>query len=238
MMLGCAALIIRLPFSIVQPHLVSVGVLGSLLRRDADALKRSVVLFVIAGTIDAVLDFWCVFVFSFTKARIIRDLRNRLFSSILRQEAAFFDSARTGDILSRLTSDTVEIANDLTWVFRFSIEAVVRITGVAGYMFLISPPLAGAACLAVPLVALGNKFYGQWLHDNAKRVQAALAASNAHATEIVSAAHTVISFAAEYFEAQRYAGFIQTLYTFSMWQVLLRSRGSPPFPSPHLPYLL
>ena len=221
LLIGCAALVIRLPFSIVQPHLVSVGVIGSLLSRDAEALKQSIILFVIAGTIDAVLDFWCVFVFSFTKTRIIRDLRNRLFGSILRQDAAFFDNARTGDILSRLTSDTVEIANDLTWVFRFSIEAVVRITGVVGYMFAISPPLAAAACLAVPIVALGNKFYGKWLHNNAKRVQAALAASNAHASEIISAAHTVISFAAEYFEAQRYAGFIQTHYTFSMWQVLL-----------------
>ena len=56
-------------------------------------------------------------------------MRVDTFASILRQESAFFDAANTGDLISRLTSDCGEMAQDLTWFFRFSVEAAVRITG-------------------------------------------------------------------------------------------------------------
>ena len=220
LLLGCTALVVRLPFSIAQPHLVSVGVIGSLLHRDEPSLKRSIVLFAAAGSVDALLDFWCVFLFSFVKSRLVRRVRLRLFAALLRQEGAFFDAARAGDLLSRLTSDTVEMANDLTWVFRFSIEAVVRIAGVAVYMFAVSPRLAGLACTAVPIVALGNKYYGNWLHDNARKVQSALAAANAHAAEVVTASRTVFSFASERMEEQRYSRFVQKHYVYSVWQAV------------------
>lgn len=218
--LGCAALVLRLPFSIIQPHLVSVGVLGGLMSGEIQQIKRSILLFIVAGAVDAFLDFWCVFLFSFTKSKIVRNLRNRLFSNIIRQEAGFFDNARTGDIMSRLSSDTVEMANDLTWVFRFSIEAVARIAGVVVYMFVICPRLAVAACVAIPVVAIGNKYYGSWLHSNTQKVQSALAAANAHAAEIFAASNTVFSFAAEKLEEKRYAAHIHQHYIYSVWQAV------------------
>ena len=135
-MAGCLVLIVRLPFSLVLPYLVSEGVIGALYHNHNDQVLRYVVYFVVAGTVDAILDFGCVFLFSLTKARIVRKLRLELFDSMLRQEVAFYDASSTGDILSRLTSDTAEMANDLTWVFRFSIEAVFRIAGTTGYCLL------------------------------------------------------------------------------------------------------
>mgnify|MGYP005696020291 CR=1 FL=1 len=83
--------------------------------------------------------------------KIIRGLRLRLFRAILRQDIAFFDTTQSGEIASRLTADCAEMANDLTWVFRFTIEALVRddgfgvITGsttIAWEDFGVTPPSA------------------------------------------------------------------------------------------------
>ena len=217
---GCLVLIVRLPFSLVLPYLVSEGVIGALYHNHNDQVLRYVVYFVVAGTVDAILDFGCVFLFSLTKARIVRKLRLELFDSMLRQEVAFYDASSTGDILSRLTSDTAEMANDLTWVFRFSIEAVFRIAGITGYMFWRCPRLAAAACSVIPVIGLANKIYGNWLHRNAKKVQQALADSNNVAQEVLSAFRTVASFANEPYESRRFSGHVGTYFKLCVRQAV------------------
>ena len=76
------------------------------------------------------------FLFGLVQQRIIRDLRLDLFRALLRQEIGFFDCTKTGEITSRLTADCAEMANDLTWVFRFTLEASVRIGGTIAYMLV------------------------------------------------------------------------------------------------------
>ena len=67
------------------------------------------------GTVDAVLDFWCVFLFGKAKENIVRAVRVDTFSSLMRQDQSFFDRTNTGDLISRLTSYCGEMAGDLTW---------------------------------------------------------------------------------------------------------------------------
>ena len=78
-------------------------------------------------------------------------------------EMGFFDKTPTGEITSRLTADTAEMANDLTWVFRFTIEALVRIGGIMVYMFIRSWQLALLACSAIPITAIINRIYAKYV---------------------------------------------------------------------------
>ena len=64
-----------------------------------------------------------------------------------------FDSTTVGWLTSRISSDTSEMSNNLTYVFRWTLEAVVRISGIVIYMFLREWRLALAACIAIPIVA-------------------------------------------------------------------------------------
>jgi ATP-binding cassette subfamily B (MDR/TAP) protein 9 len=156
------------------------------------------------GTVDALLDFGCIFFFGLCDLRIVRGVRIDTFSAILRQEVAFFDNHNTGELSSRLTSDCGMMASDLTWFFRFSIESVVRITGITTYMFIRSPKLGAVALSIVPLIAAVNKVYGQWLSDNAKKVQDALAAANSVSQESLACIRTVVAFASENLELSKY----------------------------------
>eukprot|EP00397_Hematodinium_sp_SG-2012_P012688 GEMP01012866.1.p1 GENE.GEMP01012866.1~~GEMP01012866.1.p1 ORF type:complete len:509 (+),score=102.59 GEMP01012866.1:756-2282(+) len=137
---------------------------------------------------------------------------------MLRQEVGMYDNIKTGDLLSRLTSDTSEMANDLSWVFRFTIEACVRVCGVAAYMIVMSPRLAALALTLVPMNSILAKFYSNWLQKNAKKVQTALAMSNACASEAVNAVRTVKSFGAEDFEFARYFSSNSTYYKLNVRQ--------------------
>lgn len=144
-------------------------------------------------------------------------------STLSTHQIGFFDTVSTGEITSRLTADTAEMANDLTWVFRFCIEAIVRIGGIVGYMYVRSWKLALAACAVIPVIAVFNKMYGDWLQKNQKNVQAALAKANAKAQEVVSCLRTVRSFASEAHEQAHYNRLVQENYRLSMKQTFIQA---------------
>jgi len=200
---GCLVLLIRLPFSLSIPHFVS-STIAAIAKANYDDAKMNILFLFIFGTIDAALDFWCIFLFGLTNLKITKNIRIDLFSSILKQEVAFFDNAKSGELASRLNSDCGEMASDLTWFFRFSIESTVRIVGIVAYMLLRSPELGLCAISVVPIVAFVNKKYGDWLHKNAKAVQEKLAEANSVAQEALSCIRTVIAFASEKHEHCKY----------------------------------
>lgn len=163
--IGCVTLLIRLPFSLAIPHFVSTTLNALSIGHIARARNEIYWIFVL-GTIDACLDFWCIFWFGYANQRIVRGVRMDTFAAILHQEIAFFDHHTSGELASRLNSDCGEMAGDLTWFFRFSIESVVRISGITAYMLIRSPRLAACALSIVPMVAAVNKKYGNWLNEN------------------------------------------------------------------------
>jgi len=173
------------------------------------------------GTIDACLDFWCIFWFGYANQRIVRGVRIDTFASILKQEIAFFDRTTSGELASRLNSDCGEMAGDLSWFFRFSIESVVRITGITTYMLLRCPRLGACALSIIPVVAVVNKYYGSWLNKNAQKVQDALAAANSVAQETFSCVRTVIAFASEEMEYQKYLEKINEQYQLNVRQTYI-----------------
>jgi ABC-type multidrug transport system fused ATPase/permease subunit len=128
--LGCAVLLVRLPFSLSIPHFVSTT-LGALARGDYESARMEILLLFILGTIDAALDFWCVFLFGYAKERIVRGVRVDTLASILRQEVTFFDRHTSGELSSRLSSDCGEMAGGtLITTNIFSTAALVVFTCV------------------------------------------------------------------------------------------------------------
>lgn len=201
--LGCVVLLIRMPFSIAMPYFQAL-VLAKLAGHERHEVWNTIKLMAGAGCIDAVLDFWCVYLFSYTKSRLIKSLRLKLFEKVLSQEIGYFDITPSGELSSRLTTDIATLANDMTWVFRFSIEAVARILGVSLTLFHTDWRLALVTCTAVPLLAGANRLYSKFLRENAIRVQDSLAKANAVAQEVLSCFRVVYSFANERYENERY----------------------------------
>jgi ABC-type multidrug transport system fused ATPase/permease subunit len=197
------SLVARLPFSLAAPHFMSTSI-GSCIDRDTARLRTSLEFFAAAGALNAALDFWNVFLFTFVQNRIIRRLRSRLFSKILAQEIGYFDQNSSGSISSRLTSDCTEIASDLSWVFRNITEAVVRVGGIGVYLCVQNLRLGLLACAIIPFTAAANRVYGEWMTKNASAVQDALADANHVAQEAIASVRTVASFANEGYESRRY----------------------------------
>ncbi|EJK45716.1 hypothetical protein THAOC_35654 [Thalassiosira oceanica] len=109
---------------------------------------------------------------------------------------------------------------DLTWFFRFSVEATVRIVGISTYMLIRSPILGGCTLAIVPLVGIANKLYGDFLAENAKGIQSALAESTSVAHETLGSIKTVLTLACEKHEISKYRKKIDRFYDLNMKQVI------------------
>lgn len=89
-------------------------------------------------------------------------------------------------------------------------------------MLLRSPKLGACAISIVPLVAVVNKYYGNWLAENAARVQDALAAANSVSQETLACIRTVVAFASEDSEHDKYKERIDEQYRLNIRQTYIQ----------------
>uniref|UniRef100_A0AAQ4RUZ7 ATP-binding cassette sub-family B member 10, mitochondrial n=1 Tax=Gasterosteus aculeatus aculeatus TaxID=481459 RepID=A0AAQ4RUZ7_GASAC len=146
-------------------------------------------------------------VFSFLSSgqEIVRDLRTGVFSSILRQEVAFFDRNRTGELINRLSADTAVVGRSITDNLSDGLRAVAQAAAGVSMMFYVSPSLASFVLLIVPPVAGLAVVYGRYLRSISKRTQDALAQATQLAEERISNLRTVRAFGKELSEVKTYA---------------------------------
>jgi ABC-type multidrug transport system fused ATPase/permease subunit len=86
-------------------------------------------------------------------------------------------------------------------------------------MLVRSPALGACALSIIPVIAVVNKFYGNWLSKNARQVQDALAEANSVAQETLSCIRTVVAFASEDLEYKKYVGKVDHQYRLNIRQV-------------------
>jgi ATP-binding cassette subfamily B protein len=147
-------------------------------------------------------------------------VREKLFASILDQEIGFFDQRRTGELTSRLASDTAVLQNAVSANISIGLRSAVQILGGIGFLLWTSPVLTALMLAVVPPIALFGVLYGRKVRKLSRDVQDALASANEVAEEAISGIRTVRSFTAEQAETARYATRTNHAYALAKKRVL------------------
>ncbi|XP_011926698.1 PREDICTED: ATP-binding cassette sub-family B member 9 isoform X1 [Cercocebus atys] len=151
-------------------------------------------------------------IFTLIFARLNIRLRNCLFRSLVSQETSFFDENRTGDLISRLTSDTTMVSDLVSQNINVFLRNTVKVTGVVVFMFSLSWQLSLVTFMGFPIIMMVSNIYGKYYKRLSKEVQNALARASNTAEETISAMKTVRSFANEEEEAEVYLRKLQQVY--------------------------
>lgn len=144
--------------------------------------------------------------------RVVADLRQAVFSHLLRLETRYFDTHRVGELTSRLNGDTVSIRNAVGSSFSLALRSMVTIIGALAMMILTSPVLTLAVVVALPAILIPVMVYARRLRGMSRRTQDALADLSAMATEMLGANRTVKSFTQEEVQAVHYNVSSETSY--------------------------
>ncbi|XP_017320129.1 ATP-binding cassette sub-family B member 10, mitochondrial isoform X1 [Ictalurus punctatus] len=146
-----------------------------------------------------------VYLIQVSGQQIVRNLRESLFSSILRQEVGFFDKTRTGELINRLSSDTAIVGSALTDNVSDGLRSIAQAGAGVSMMFYVSPSLATFVLMIVPPMAGLAVIYGRYVRSISKQTQDALAQAMQLAEERISNLRTVRAFGKELTEVQTYA---------------------------------
>jgi ATP-binding cassette, subfamily B, bacterial len=129
--------------------------------------------------------------------RIVADLRRDVFSHLMRLSAAFFDTARSGDIVSRLTADTTQIKAAVGASASIALRNLVLFLGATIMMVVTSPRLSGLILIVIPLIVLPLVVFGRRVRRNSRFAQDRLADASAFASEALGGVRTVQAYTLE-----------------------------------------
>ncbi len=125
------------------------------------------------------------------------DLRNDLFRSLEKQDAAYYQRNRTGDIMARLTNDLNAVRQMLGPAIMYSANTVLFSVGALYFLLRISPWLTLVALAPMPVASILVQYFGARIHERFERIQASFSEITAHAQENFSGARLVRAFARE-----------------------------------------
>ncbi len=129
--------------------------------------------------------------------RIVADLRKATYSHILSLDPAFFLMTRTGEVLSRLTTDIQIVENLLTTSISVSLRNVLMLVGGLAYMVIVSPRLTGLVLITFPVVIAPLFLFGRQVRKLTASTQDQFASAIGHAGETLDALEIVQAFGRE-----------------------------------------
>ena len=152
----------------------------------------------------AVANYGRIIILRIVGERIVARLRSRLFRQTYIQNAEFFDANRTGDLISRLSSDTIIVGKSITQNLSDGLRAFVSGAAGFGLMAWVSVKLTGVLGLLFPPVAIGAFFYGRAIRNLSRTIQKNVGTLTKIAEERLGNVRTSQAFAGEILEVHRY----------------------------------
>jgi len=144
--------------------------------------------------------------------RIVADLRRDVFAHLVSLSPAFFDSARSGELVSRLTADTTQIKSAVGASVSIALRNMVLFIGATAMMVITSPKLSGFVLLAIPLIVIPLVAFGRWVRRLSRNAQDTLADASAYASELIGAIRTVQAYTSERMATNRFGGEVEQAY--------------------------
>jgi ATP-binding cassette subfamily B protein len=144
--------------------------------------------------------------------RIVADLRRDVFAHLMSLSPAFFDSARSGELVSRLTADTTQIKSAAGASVSIALRNLMLFVGATAMMVITSPRLSGLVLLAIPLIVIPLVAFGRWVRRLSRTAQDTLAEATAYASELVGSIRTVQAYTSERLANARFGGEVEQAY--------------------------
>ena len=144
--------------------------------------------------------------------RIVADLRRDVFKHLTALSPSFFDSARSGELISRLTADTTQIKSAVGASVSIALRNILLFFGAISMMVISSPRLSGFVLAAIPLIVIPLVAFGRWVRRLSRNAQDTLADASAFASELVGAMRTVQAYTNERLANARFGAEVEQSY--------------------------
>jgi ATP-binding cassette subfamily B protein len=155
--------------------------------------------------------------------RVVADLRGDVFAHLTALSSAFFDEARTGEVLSRLTADTTQIKSAAGTSISIALRNFVLFVGAGAMMVVTSPRLSAFVLAAIPIIVLPLYAFGRAVRRRSRSAQDTLADASAYAAELLGAVRVLQAFTNESIGIDRFRAAVERAYEAARGSIAARA---------------
>lgn len=154
---------------------------------------------------------------------IVADVRRDVFAHVMMLSPAFYDTAQSGEIVSRLSADTTQIKSTFGATASLALRNLILGLGALGMMIITSPSLSAIVISAIPLIILPIILVGRRVRARSRIAQDTLAEASAFSTEAIGAVRTYQEYTNERLASRRYADAVTTAFNAARSSVAARA---------------
>jgi ABC transporter fused permease/ATP-binding protein len=154
--------------------------------------------------LQSVFSFFRVWLFALVSEKAMRDIRLAVYGRLVRLPLPFFDKRRTGELISRITSDVGLLQDTFSTTLAELFRQVVTLVAGVAFLLINTPKLTVFMLATFPVLVLFALIFGKFIRRLSKKTQDELAAANVIVEETLQSISTVKSFVGEAYEVSRY----------------------------------
>ncbi|KAI5867132.1 P-loop containing nucleoside triphosphate hydrolase protein [Durotheca rogersii] len=160
--------------------------------------------FGVALTVGACANFGRIVLLRIIGERVVTRLRSQLFRKTYSQDAEFFDANRVGDLISRLSTDTIVVGKSITQNVSDGMRSIVNSVSGLALMAWLSPSLTAVILVAAPFIGTASFVYSRIIRKLSRKMQQNLGTLTKIAEERLGNVKTSQAFVGEGQEVRRY----------------------------------
>ena len=163
------------------------------------------------------------YMMSWLGERVVADIRQRVFKNVLRQSPVYFETLQTGEVLSRLTSDTTVIQTLVGSSISIALRSALMLLGGMAMMLVTSAWLASVMIVLLLLIVLPLWAMERRVRKMSRASQDKVADTSAMAGEVLNAVTTVQAFVREAYEQKRFDTAVEAAFSEAKKRITARS---------------
>jgi ATP-binding cassette subfamily B protein len=190
---------------------------------NAAAIDQNFLWLLVAAAVFAVFASLRLYLVSWIGERVVADLRSAVYQRVIRMDPAFFEVTKTGEVLSRLTTDTTLIQSLSGVGLSILLRSTVSFVGSLVLLLLTSLKLALIIFALIPTVLLPMLVFGRRVRRLSRDSQDRIADTSGMAGETLNAIQTVQAFTLEDLHGERYDDMVEQSFDTAIRRTRVRA---------------
>ena len=188
-----------------------------------EQLNHSIFILIGMSLLMAAGTFIRFYLVSWLGERITADIRQAVFDNIINLHTSYFEKNRSGEIMSRLTTDTTLLQSIIGSSFSMALRSIVTTSGALVMLFITNVKLSLIIVAGVPLILLPILLFGRRVRQLARKSQDSIADVGSYAGEAIQQIKTVQSYNQESYESLSFAKEVDKAFSIARHRISQRA---------------
>jgi ATP-binding cassette subfamily B protein len=216
-LVASAAAMLTVPIAVRR--MIDLGFTGP----DGSFVDKYFAMMVAIGFVLAVASATRMYAVNWLGERVVADLRAEVFGHVARLGPAFYETAHSGELMSRLTADTTQIKGAAGSALSQALRNIIMLIGALSLMVITSPGLSALTLAAIPAIVFPLLAYGRAVRRLSRTAQDRLADASAYAADNLAAVRAMTAFGQEGNVTGRFASAVERAFEAARSRLLARA---------------